>query len=140
MNRLTFEKLRDLPDKEIRDDILFKKENTNTLIFDNIRVYNSMGIDLLINGTYKPNIPSIKFNFYVRGTGHICRVEVNSTIHKENGRTHKHSLQKESCPRRNLPYTEPRYDLKDKSVKQVWEIICSQSEINHNGVFVEPDG
>jgi len=41
MNRLTFEKLRDLPDKEIRDDILFKKENTNTLIFDNIRVYNS---------------------------------------------------------------------------------------------------
>lgn len=71
MNRLTFEKLRDLPDKEIQDDILFKKENANTLTFDNVRIHNSMGIDLLINGNYKPNIPSIKFNFYIRGTGTI---------------------------------------------------------------------
>ncbi|OQX27541.1 MAG: hypothetical protein BWK80_04700 [Desulfobacteraceae bacterium IS3] len=140
MNRLTFEKLRDLPDKEIRDDIFFKKENTNTLSFDNIRVHNSMGIDLLLNGKYKPDIPSIRFNFYVRGKGPICRIEVNSSIHKDSGRTHKHSLQKESCPRQNLPYAEPRDDLKEKNAEQIWEIICNQSKIKHQGTFLASDG
>ena len=46
-----------MPDKEIADDIVFKKENVNTLSFDNIKVLNSMGIDLLLNEKYKPNIP-----------------------------------------------------------------------------------
>jgi len=140
MDRQTFEKLRDLPDKEILDDISFKKENAGTLSFDNVRVYNSMGIDLLLNGKYKPDIPSVRFNFCVRGTGPVCRVEVNSSIHGESGRTHKHSLQKESCPRRNLPYAESRDDLKDKDTGQIWEILCRQSKINHKGIFIKPDG
>ena len=140
MDRSTFEHLRDLPDKEILDDIIFKKENTKTLSFDNIKVHNAMGVDLILNGKYKPHIPSIRFNFYIRGIGPICRVEVNSSIHRESGRTHKHSLQKENFPRLNLPFARPRGDLKEKPIRQIWEIICQQSNIKHQGIFVDPDG
>ncbi|OQX26524.1 MAG: hypothetical protein BWK80_09940 [Desulfobacteraceae bacterium IS3] len=140
MNRLIFEQLRELPDKEITDDIIFKKENMNTLSFDNVKVLNSMGIDLLLNGKYKPDIPSIRFNFYVRGIGPVCRVEVNSSVHGESGRTHKHTLHKENCPRRNLPYTEPRADLENRNAEEVWRIVCKQANINHSGNFVKPDG
>ncbi len=139
MNRTTFESLRCLPDKKILDDILFKKENTNTLSFDNVKVHNSMGIDLLLNGKYKPNIPSVRFNFYIRGTGPICRIEINRSIHGESGRTHKHSLQKENCPRRNLPFAKAREDLQDKDVTQLWEIICQQAKVKHEGTFAAPN-
>ncbi len=140
MDRSAFERFRDLPDKEIADDIVFKKENVNAMSFDNIKVLNSMGIDLLLNGKYKPNIPSIRFNFYVRGIGPICRIEVNGSVHGESGRTHKHSLHKASCPRRNLPYTEPRADLENRNSEEVWQIVCKQSKINHRGNFVKPEG
>ena len=59
------------------------------LIFDQIAVENSLGWDVLLNGTYKPDIPAISFNFVIRGVGPVCRIDVNGTIHGPAGRTHK---------------------------------------------------
>src|SRR5262245_33957174 len=121
MNRAEFEQLRNMPDKEINNDIVFQVENVTTRGFDNVIVSNSLGIDLVLNGIIKPDIPAYKFNFYVRGVGPICRVEVNSTIHQNAGRTHKHELRKESCPRRNLPHAVARPDLEQMSLQEIWQ-------------------
>jgi hypothetical protein len=136
MNRAEFEKLRDLTDKEINQNIIYRMENPVTLSFDNVPVSNSLGIDLVLNGVIKPDIPQYKFNFQVRGIGPICRVEVNGRIHKPAGRTHKHDLQKESCPRLNLPRAVARPDLEAMSVEEVWEAICRQARIKHLGKLI----
>ena len=87
MNRREFELLRDLPDKEISTNIVFtpSKDNSVTLTFEQVQVFNSLGIDLVLNGSYNPNIPSVKFNFVARGVGPICRIEVNGKIYKTPG-------------------------------------------------------
>ncbi|MDZ4802531.1 MAG: hypothetical protein SGI92_30600 [Bryobacteraceae bacterium] len=107
------------------------------LIFDNIKVENSMGLDLRVNGKFNPLVPSIVYNFKVKGVGAICRVEVNNTMHG-GARTHKHSLQNEEDPRRNLPATVARPDLEGKSPREVWTILCRQANIVHVGEFVDP--
>ncbi|MGH8500005.1 MAG: hypothetical protein ACREEM_26330 [Blastocatellia bacterium] len=138
MTKSEFEFLRDLSGKEIKDDIVFRTKNATTLSFDEVPVLNSLGLDLAVNGSFVPDIPAVKFNFYVRGIGPICRVEVNSTIHGQAGRTHKHALQTESCPRRNLPHADARPDLENKTAKEVWEIVCKQAKISHIGIFNDP--
>lgn len=143
MNRIEFERLRDLPDKKIKADIKFtlKKETSPNLTFDNIPLQNSLDWDILLNGTYKPNIPSVTFNFVLRGTGPICRLDVNGQVHRSVGRTHKHSLQQESDskPSENLPHADARPDLADKSVREIWETLCKQAKIIHEGTFTPPD-
>ena len=133
MNRAEFEKLRDVPDKEINQNIVYRMESPVTLSFDNVAVSNSLGIDLVLNGVIKPGIPQYKFNFHVRGVGPICRVEVNGKIHGTAGRTHKHDLQMESCPRMNLPHAVARPDLAAMTVEEVWATICRQAHIKHLG-------
>jgi len=142
MNRREFEWLRDLVDKRITMDIRFEthKDASPNLIFDNIVVENSSGWRILLNGTYKPHIPSITLNFVVGDAGGpICRVDVNGTIHGKAGRTHKHDLQREEDPRLNLPYAVARPDLDRKSPQEVWEIVCQQAKINHTGKFYPPE-
>lgn len=136
MDRAEFEQLRNLPDKEIKNDIVFHDENPSTLAFNDVMVSNSLGIELILNGVIKPDIPAYKFNFSVRGVGAICRVEVNSTIHKEAGRTHKHELRYESCPRQNLPYAVARPDLEGMSLEEIWKTICTQALIKHSGKLI----
>ncbi len=139
MNRTEFERLRDLPDKEINQDVIFQYKNPTTMRFTEVQIINSLGIDLVVNGSFLPDIPAVKYNICIRGMGPICRVEVNSTKHRDVGRTHKHSLQKESCSRKNLPHADARPDLEDKSAREVWEILCQQAKINHTGSFIDPE-
>lgn len=139
MNRVEFEHLRDLPDKEISQDIIFLPKNSTTMSFTEVPVVNSLGVELVINGSFVPDIPAIKFNFCIQGIGPICRVEVNSSRHGNAGRTHKHSLQKDNCPRKNLPHADARPDLENKSAREVWETLCQQAKINHSGLFVDPE-
>lgn len=141
MNRQEFEYLRDLPDKEIIDAIIFlQKDSKSTLTFERIRVHNALGIELFLNGSYVPGIPSLKFNFSVRGVGAICRIEVNGREHPPAGRTHKHSLTSDSCPRVNLPHAVARHDLDiyRQSPREIWEIVCREANIRHSGEFREP--
>jgi hypothetical protein len=141
MNRQDFEHLRDLPDKFIPADIVFvQKDSRTTLSFERVVVQNAVGIELFLNGSYVPDIPSLKFNFSVRGVGAICRIEINSKEHPPAGRTHKHTLETESCPRLNLPNAvqRPDFDLSRQSPREIWEIICREANIVHAGEFREP--
>lgn len=141
MNRQEFERLRDLPGKRITADIVFaaSKATSPNLVFDNIKVENELGLDVFVNGTYKPGIPAFTFNFRVGQLGPICRVSVNNMHHKDAGRTHKNDLRDESDPRMNLPTAIARKDLEGKSVQQVWEILCQQAKIEHQGQFIAPE-
>src|SRR5207253_450862 len=128
MNRQEFEELRDLPDKTIVDDIVFtpNRQISTTLGVEHIQVINSLGLEVLLNASYIPDIPSVKFNFHVTGVGAICRLEVNGAVHKPAGRTHKHSVRTDSCVRKHLPFADARPDLdfKIQTLKQIWDILC----------------
>jgi hypothetical protein len=141
MNRAEFEALRNLPGKLITSDIQFelKQPTSPNLVFEDVKVENSLNYDVVLNGTYKPSIPAITLNFVLRGAGPICRVCVNGTIHPPAGRTHKHDLRKDSDPRNNLPTAVARPDLDNlPTVKEVWDILLQQANIIHTGTFTEP--
>lgn len=143
MNKSEFDQLRNLPGKVIAADIAFserKDVGSDTLVFDQVEVQNSLEWDVVLNGTYKPSIPSVTFNFVIRGTGPICRVCVNGTVHGDAGRTHKHDLQTENDPRLNLPIAVARPDLNGKSVREIWQTLCFQANISHTGVLKDPEG
>lgn len=140
MTRAEFVQLRDLPDKRVREDIRFVESNDSrpNRVFSDIQIENSLGLDVRVNGTYKPDIPALSLNVTVRGVGPICRVEVNGTIHGPAGRTHKHDLRVERCPRKNLPHAVARPDLVELSPREVWEVLCREARIAHVGHFVDP--
>ncbi len=140
MDEQEFEQLRRLPGKSVRQDIVFVR-NTKTapsLVFDGVPVENDLGWDIVVNGTYNPDVPALTFNFYVRGVGPVCRICVNSTNHKDVGRTHKHEIALESDPMNNLPHALPRPDLAVKSPREVWETVCREASIDHVGEFRDP--
>lgn len=143
MNRHEFEALRDVADKRIAADIVFqqRKETSPNLTFDEVVVENRLGFDVVLNGTYKPALPAVTFNFVLRGVGPICRVCVNGTIHRGAGRTHKHDLRHDDDTKghKNLPEAVARPDLEGRSAREVWETLCRQANIVHSGAFVDPE-
>jgi hypothetical protein len=141
MNRADFLQLRDLPGKQISEDISFEESEDlrPNLEFRNVRIQNALGLDVRLNGTYRPGIPAVTLNVAVRGVGPICRIDVNGTIHEKLGRTHKHALRRESCPRKNLPFAERREDLESLSVRDIWERFCEEAGIVHSGDFNDPE-
>jgi hypothetical protein len=141
MDRVEFEELRDLPDKTITADIEFlpNKSVSTTLSFE-VPVSNTTGYDLILNCSFVPDIPKLKLNFSIKGIGPICRIEVNGQVHRDAGRTHKHDLHNESCPRQNLPnaVARPDLDLSLSSPKDIWDLLCVEANITHIGDFKEP--
>ncbi len=142
MNRQEFEQLRDLPAKKIAADIIWTapRDGRPNLIFEQVELENDLGLDVVVNGTFKPDIPSVTFNFVLRGVGPICRVDVNGTIHGDAGRTHKHDLRRDTDPRNNLPTAVARADLDGKAAREVWEDLCERAKIAHAGQFTDPQG
>ncbi len=144
MNRDQFLVLRDLPDKTISSDIEFvpNRSHPDSLIIEQIQIENSLGYELILNGTFVPAIPAIKFNFSIKNAGGaVCRIEVNGRIHGQAGRTHKHDLKTENCPRLNLPsaVARPDLDLSKQSPSEIWKIICTEAQITHIGIFKDPN-
>ena len=143
MNRDEFVKLRRLRDKEIAHDISFspaKKSRPNLLVFEGAKVSTSTGHEIVLNGSYDHRTRATIFNFVLQGVGPICRVEANSTVHQDVGRTHKQELQNETDPRKNLPFADTRTDLENKTPLEIWQILCTQASINHTGKFYDPSG
>lgn len=142
MDRVEFEALRDLPNKTISADIEFlpNKGIATSLNFRGIMVENSLGYSIELIGCYKPAIPALVFNFYVEGVGPICRLCVNNRPHGDVGRTHKHSLEKETCPDDNLPFAAAKneFDLSSQTVNDIWTILCVEANIVHTGILKEP--
>jgi hypothetical protein len=139
MIRNEFTALRDLPNKLILGDIEFlpSKRNPRSQIADTIKIDNSLGYDLLLYGTYKPDIPTLTLNFVIRGVGPICRFDINGTIHGSAGRTHKHSLQNDTCPSLNLPTAKERldFDINKQTIENIWSQVCSEANLVHHGVI-----
>ena len=142
MNRREFELLRDIPDKRIGQDIRFvvSQATSPNLTFSGITLQNTAGWIVRLNGTYKPDIPSLTFNFSIPDIGAICRVDINGPIHKPVGRTHKHSLKKDDDPSKNLPTPDAAPDFENLTPTQAWALLCERAHILHGGVFFDPDG
>jgi hypothetical protein len=142
VNRIEFEQLRDLPDKQISGNVTFSaKRGARPLhILDPIEVHNSLGIDLVLQGTYNSVINKLTVQFFVRGVGPICRFCVNGRVHGDCGRTHKHDLLEEDDPGRNIPNAVDRPDLANLSLPEAWGKMCDQARITHVGSFNLPSG
>lgn len=142
MNRREFELLRDLPDKRIAADVRFAPARATdpNLTFSGIELENSAGWAVRVNGTYKPQIPSITFNFTIPDVGPICRVDINGPIHKPVGRTHKHSLRHDDDPRKNLPTADAVPEFDRLTPREAWNLICESAHIRHDGTFFDPEG
>ena len=142
MTRTDFEVLRDLPDKTIRQDIrLTRRQGTlPALVVEGIRIENSQGVDLRMNISYNPEVGSKTINVIVPGSGPICRLDVDGPAHRPVGRCHKHSLQNERCPDRNLADSvADRTDLEGRSLREVFDDFCRRAAITHVGIFFAPD-
>lgn len=141
MNRQEFEWLRDLPSKRIDEDILYAQKAKGIRVYEfrvQIVVDNRPEIVLSLDGTYNWTTDNTKFNVTLKGVGPICRVDVNGRNHRDQGRTHKHSLHTENCPRNNLPIAVARPDLENLTSRQVFEDFCERANITFNGVFHDP--
>jgi hypothetical protein len=145
MNRAEFTHLRELPGKRIDGDIEFRQVRgaAPNLVFDQVPIHNTLGWDVILNGTYKPHIPSVTFNFYLRGAGPICRLCVNGVVHRDVGRTHKHELIKDEDSRLNLPTAFRRagdFDMHRQTVDSIWRQLCTEASIVHSGAIIYPEG
>lgn len=141
MNRADFEKLRDLPNKIIVDDIRFssKRQFSPLLIAEDLKIDNSLGHEARLTIQFNPEIGSKTFNVHIRGIGPICRLDVDGPPHRPCGRTHKHSLQTELCPDRNLPtQVIDRPDLSGLSLTEAFSQFCAMAQIQHTGIFETP--
>jgi hypothetical protein len=110
------------------------------LLTAEVEIENSAGIDLRLIITVNPEVGSKTFNASVRGVGPICRLDVDGAAHGDAGRQHKHALQTERCPDRNLPdNVQPRPDLEGRSVRECFNEFCRISHIQHLGHIFAPD-
>jgi hypothetical protein len=142
VDRKTFEALRDLPGKRIREDIRFiaSRAIRPLVIAEDVRIQNEHGIDLRLTIKYNPEVGASTFNVHVPGIGPICRLDVDGPPHRPLGRSHKHAMQNEECPRRNLPDgVTDLPGLSGKSVPDLFAAFCEMASIQHAGVFFAPD-
>jgi hypothetical protein len=142
MLRTEFEALRDLPGKMIESDIRFVRSKATSpfVIAENIRIVNDHGLDARLSIRYNPQVGSKTFNVHVPGLGPICRLDVDGPPHRPAGRSHKHALQSERCPDRNLPDgVADRSELAGKSVRELFAEFCRMAQITHRGTLEAPD-
>ncbi|HWN68209.1 MAG TPA: hypothetical protein VNM90_11275 [Haliangium sp.] len=141
MNRNEFEALRNLHDKVIRGDIQFSRPNqTRPLSVAEVAIENASGVDLRLSIRFNPEVGSKTFNVFIRGVGPICRLDVDGPAHGAAGRQHKHSLQTERCPERNLPDgVQPWPELAGRSVRECFTEFCRISNVSHIGNIFPPD-
>lgn len=141
MDRATFEAVRDIPGKLIRGDIrlVARSQSRPVLVAENIAIENSMGVMLLLNISYNPEVGSKTLNVTAGGIGPICRLDVDGPAHRPAGRSHKHSLQTERDPDRNLPdNVADRSDLAGTPIGELFAIFCQMAQISHQGRFISP--
>ena len=141
MNRTEFEALRNLPDKVIRGDVCFNERRSikPLLVAEDIRIENSHDVDARITVVFNPEVGSTSINVHLLGLGPICRLDVGGSPHGPAGRTHKHALQTERCPDRNLPdKVEDRPELSGRPIKELFETFCQMANIRHEGTFYPP--
>ena len=141
MNRQEFEELRDLPGKAIDGDIRFvAKKTASPILIAEANIKNDRNIDAKLTITCNPEIDVVSFNVST-SVGPICRLDIRGHNHPPVGRNHKHALQAERCPDRNLPDEVTDFSaISNLSVRELFERFLGMAKIKHNGVFAPPDG
>ena len=139
MDREDFEGLRDLPNKEVTQDIVFLTRGQTKLVHeaDGIPILNGDGENLIVNLRYNEARQSATINVVLQGKGPICRIDVRSNVHKDAGRNHKHSFYEERDWIDNLPQAEARNDLAKCNIEELWDHFCEEAKITHTGSFVQ---
>ena len=143
MDRPAFERLRDMPGKVVVADIRFvaKRDLSPLHVAEGIRIDNEAGEDLRLTITYNAKLGSKSLNVHVPGMGPICRLDVDGPAHRPAGRSHKHSLQTDRCPDRNLPDgVLDRPDLIGATVRTTITEFFRMAQITHDGNLDTPDG
>jgi hypothetical protein len=138
MDRASFERLRNLGGKTIQGDIVLrpKKDRAGVYAMENIIINNAIGTDTRLKVEWLEQTDAKCINVHIKGTGPICRLEVDATPHAPCGRSHKHSLQKPTCPENNLNLgMYDRDDLSGKSIQEVFTDFCTSAHITHNGTL-----
>lgn len=137
MDRAAFEAVRDIPGKVIRVDIRLaaRRQTQPALVAENIVIENDSSVALRLNISYNPEVGSKTFNVTAAGVGPICRLDVDGPAHRPAGRSHKHSLQTDRCPERNV---DDCADLAGKTVTDLFAIFCQMADITHLGTFFPP--
>ena len=137
MDRIEFERLRDLPDKFIEGDIVLQRsKDTSPLLSIVVPIENSAGVNATLRLELNEKTGTKTINVVVSGVGAICRLEVDGRPHKDYSGSHKHSLKLPDCthPSINLGrQLEERSDLSGKDIKEVFTDFCKKANITHRG-------
>lgn len=142
MTRAEFERLRDMPGKVIVGDIRLQelRQAKPLLRAEDVRIANEANANLRLALTYNPLTGSKSTNVYVPGLGPICRLDIDGQAHPPAGRSHKHSLRSDDCPRANLPTgVVARDDLSGCTLQEAFEDFCMLANITHQGEFHCPE-
>ncbi|MCA3269660.1 MAG: hypothetical protein INF44_04835 [Thalassospira sp.] len=126
--------------KTIDVDIVFTQPRETALVFvaSRIPINSSSGVKANLDIRYVPVNDYSCFNVTIEGTGQVCRLEHNANVHRNAGRDHKHTLQNEDCPQKDIPSAVSFPGLSGKTVKEIFTIFCKSAHINHSGDFIEP--
>lgn len=141
MTRTEFDILWAAP-KSVVTDVVFKSKPSygNVWVAENVEVVGDGCNGLHVCLTYDCVTQSLQCNFTYPPIGlAIHRYCVGATLHGDAGRYHQHHLLTASCPRKQLPSVTRRDDLCKKTAKELWNVICEESNITHTETFFEPE-
>ncbi len=134
-------------DKSIDGNIdLLKTKHGKTEIHKIIvAIENDIGYELEMKIEFNPRSNSKVINVTCKNiSGPICRLEADANQHyiektEKKSRNHKHSLQNENSPRKNLKDgVVEREELSGKTIEDIFKIFCKEASIQHKGKFNEP--
>lgn len=142
MNRQAFEALRDLPGKIIAEEVVFMEKRAMAPVrFAEVEIAVPGGDSLRMQMTYNPRTGAKTINVTAAGLGAICRLDVDGPPHRPAVPCHKHSLQNEQCPERNLPDgVMDMPALAGSDFEAVFRVFCRDAAITHQGIFHPPEG
>lgn len=106
---------------------------------ERVEVLGTFSGDVVVHGSYHCGTGAVTFTFCVEGLGAIVRYCVGGNMHGNAGRYHRHEMRGPDDIRQNLPYAVARPDLIGLTAKQVWEVVCQESNISHTDTFFDPE-
>jgi hypothetical protein len=141
MRQKDFEELWNSRNKCINETISYVPHRTipDTWVFDGIDVMNSTENEMVLNGTFHCGTGEIVFNFRVPLVSAFRRYDIGGGIHRDSGRNHVHITRKDNCIARKLPFAIRRDDLRGKTPKEVWQVVCLEADIAHTDTFFGPE-
>lgn len=140
MTRAEFEALWN-EEKSIVADIRFRYTPAygNVYQLEDVEVYCESCMGMTVHMSYDCDAAGLVCNFTIPGLGAIHRYCINGTVHGSAGRFHEHFIQGPDCVRQGLKNVVSRDDLREKTVRELWNLICKEAKITCTGEFHAPE-